>query len=330
MGREILLVCDGRGKVHMHSYAFLHPVPLRQAKMNRAVFRFAPSPNGLLHLGHAFSALLNSDLAEGVGGSLLLRIEDIDPGRCTPVLERAIVDDLIWLGVHWNGEVRRQSEHLEDYTRSLSRLRAAGLVYPCFCSRGDVRTAVAGKGPDWPRDPDGAPVYPGTCRGLAADRVEDRLASGQPHVWRLDMAAAIARLTGRLHWNEMAEDGSLARIAAEPQAWGDAVLARRDVSTSYHLSVVHDDAAQGVTHVVRGRDLYFATALHRLLQELLDLPAPDYRHHRLILGDDGRKLAKSAGATSLRSLRAQGCTPADVRERVGLSRPPGSRATPPR
>ncbi|MDX6807576.1 tRNA glutamyl-Q(34) synthetase GluQRS [Terrihabitans rhizophilus] len=297
--------------------------------MNLPVFRFAPSPNGLLHLGHAYSALLNRDMTEAAGGRLLLRIEDIDPGRCTPDLEQAILEDLHWLGVRWEGAVRRQSQHLPDYARLLARLQAGQLVYPCFCSRGDVRAAVAAGGPDWPRDPDGAPVYPGTCRNLPPARVSEQLASGQPHVWRLDMKVAVAGLGGTLRWSDAGEDGAIRDISADPAAWGDPVLARRDVPTSYHLSVVHDDALQGITHVVRGRDLYFATSLHRLLQELLGLPAPVYRHHRLILGEDGRKLAKSAGSASLRDLRETGHSPEDIRMLVGLSPPRGSTAMPP-
>jgi glutamyl-Q tRNA(Asp) synthetase len=287
--------------------------------VTRPVFRFAPSPNGLLHLGHALSALLNREGAAACDGRLLLRIEDIDPTRTTSGFEQAIFDDLAWLGLDWERPVRRQSEHLAEYAARLDRLRERGLAYPCFCSRGEVRAAVAGRGAAWPRDPDGAPLYPGTCRNLAlAERVR-RLAQGEPHVWRLDIGRACSEVGGELHWRESNGAGDVQAVPAAPQAWGDVVLARRDVATSYHLSVVHDDAAQGITHVVRGRDLYFATAVHRLLQELFGLPAPLYRHHRLITGADGAKLSKSAAARSLRALRESGWSAADVRRAVGLS-----------
>jgi len=283
------------------------------------VFRFAPSPNGYLHLGHALSALINADMARAAGGRLLLRIEDIDETRCRPEYEAAIYDDLAWLGLAWEQPVRRQSEHYPDYRAALSKLEAMGLVYPSFESRAEIAALVAARVP-WPRDPDGAPLYPGDAKQMPAAERERRMASGAPHALRLEMAAAIAR-AGALTWSETGQgpSGETGSIAADPAAWGDVILARKDAPTSYHLAVVVDDAAQGVTDVVRGRDLFHATSVHRLLQSLLGLAEPRYHHHRLILDADGRKLSKSTRATGLRELRAQGLTPADIRRLVGLS-----------
>lgn len=278
--------------------------------MTAPVFRFAPSPNGLLHPGHARSALLNADLARATGGRFLLRIEDIDRARCTAELEQAIYADLCWLGLEWERPVRRQSDHFPLYQQALDRLKTLGLVYPCRCTRGGIRAAIAeteaASGTAWPRDPDGAPLYPGTCRNHPFTP-DDAVA------WRLDMTRALARLDAPLTWTEWRPDGTSSPVPADPARWGDVVLARRDTPTSYHLSVVIDDAAQGVTHVVRGMDLFEATAIHRLLQQLLDLPAPLYHHHTLVQDGEGRKLSKSNGATSLRALRARGLTPDDVR-----------------
>jgi len=283
------------------------------------VFRFAPSPNGYLHLGHAFSALLNDDLARRAGGSLLLRIEDIDPTRCRREYEEAIDEDLAWLGIAWETPVRRQSEHLADYHAALDKLNAQGLVYPSFESRAEIAKLVAQRQTSgaWPRDPDGAPLYPGAAKHLSAAERERRIDTGAPYALRLDMAAAIAR-TGALSWTESGEgpDGESGTIAARPQAWGDVILARKETPTSYHLSVVVDDALQGVTDVVRGEDLFHATSVHRLLQQLLGLPEPGYRHHRLIRDEGGHKLSKSTHATGLRELRAAGAVPADIRRLV--------------
>ncbi|MCZ7659936.1 MAG: tRNA glutamyl-Q(34) synthetase GluQRS [Xanthobacteraceae bacterium] len=281
------------------------------------VFRFAPSPNGHLHLGHALSALLNHEMARASGGRLILRIEDIDATRCRPEYEAAILEDLAWLGLAWEEPVRRQSEHLDDYRAALARLERQGLVYPGFESRAEIARLVAAReaaGP-WPRDPDGAPLYPGAARELAPEVRARRLAAGEPYALRLDMAAALARV-GPLAWEETGLQAG--RVAAAPEAWGDVVLARKETPTSYHLAVVVDDALQGVSHVVRGEDLFWSTSVHRLLQALLGLPAPVYHHHRLIRDADGRKLAKSTRATALRELRAQGLTPEDVRRMVGL------------
>src|SRR5947209_8650216 len=213
----------------------------------RPVFRFAPSPNGYLHLGHAYSALLNAKMARETGGRLLLRIEDIDVARCRPEYERAIYEDLAWIGLQWEEPVRRQSEHLAEYAQALEHLRERGLTYPCFCTRGDIARAIAGRR-DWPSDPDGSPLYPGTCRGLDTAEREARLASGERAAWRLQTDKAIGA-AGPLTWCEYATGSAAREIPAEPQDWGDAILARRDIATSYHISVVIDDAKQGVTHV---------------------------------------------------------------------------------
>ncbi|HEX3114303.1 MAG TPA: tRNA glutamyl-Q(34) synthetase GluQRS [Bradyrhizobium sp.] len=285
------------------------------------VFRFAPSPNGYLHLGHAYSALLNFDLARQAGGRLLLRIEDIDTARCRPEFESAIYQDLAWLGTGWEEPVRRQSEHFSEYRDAVERLAAQGLIYPSFESRAEIAKLVAQREANapWPRDPDGAPLYPGAAKSLSPDARARLLESGAPYALRLDMAAACAR-AGDLTWIERGEgpDGERGVVAARPEAWGDVILARKETPTSYHLSVVVDDASQGVTEVVRGRDLFWSTSVHRLLQQLLGLPAPAYLHHRLVRDRAGRKLSKSTEATGLRELRAAGATPADIRRLAGL------------
>jgi glutamyl-Q tRNA(Asp) synthetase len=285
------------------------------------VFRFAPSPNGYLHLGHAYSALLNFDSTREAGGRFLLRIEDIDAARCRPEFETAIYRDLAWLGLTWETPVRRQSRHLADYRKALETLSAQGLVYPGFESRSEIAKLVAQREANapWPRDPDGAPLYPGAAKLLSSDQRVRLLESGAPYALRLDMAAACAR-AGDLTWIEHGEGpgGETGAVAARPEAWGDVILARKEAPTSYHLSVAADDALQGVTEVVRGEDLFWSTSVHRLLQRLLGLPQPSYRHHRLILDREGRKLSKSTAATGLRELRAGGATPADIRRLVGL------------
>jgi len=289
--------------------------------MPSPVFRFAPSPNGYLHLGHALSALLNFDLARKCGGAFLLRIEDIDATRCRPEYEAAIVEDLAWLGIEWETPVRRQSEHLDVYRGAVEKLGAQGLVYPGFESRAEIAALVAQREATgrWPRDPDGAPLYPGTAKSLAPDERARLIASGAPYALRLDMEAARAR-AGDLFWIEQGEgpDGETGTMTAQPQVWGDVILARKETPTSYHLSVVLDDALQGVTDVVRGHDLFRSTSVHRLLQQLLDLPQPAYRHHHLVLDAAGGKLSKSTRATGLRELRAAGATPADIRRLAGL------------
>lgn len=272
-------------------------------------FRFAPSPTGFLHLGHALSAFAVWRAAEAAGGRVLLRIEDIDPIRSKPEFSAAIEEDLGWLGLRWDGAVRRQSEHFDDYARALDALRARGLVYPCRLSRADIAAAA---GATAPRDPDGALRLP-ISGAVASD-------SGGPEAIRLHMARALEALGGGLlHWDELGAGpaGETGRVAARPADWGDVVLARKETPTSYHLAVTVDDALQGVSHVVRGQDLFYATAVHRLLQELLGLPAPVCRHHRLLTDVGGEKLAKTRNSPSLRSLRAEGWTPDDVWAAVG-------------
>jgi glutamyl-Q tRNA(Asp) synthetase len=290
--------------------------------MSASVFRFAPSPNGYLHLGHALSALINFDMARAAGGRYLLRMEDIDAARCRPHYAEAICEDLTWLGMRWEEPVRRQSEHFEDYRAALARLGSLRLVYPSFETRGEVARLVAERDAqaNWPRDPDGAPLYPGNARALPVAQRNARMQSGEPYALRLDMAAATAR-AGPLTFTEtgagpQAQTGT---VSAVPQSWGDVVLARKELPTSYHLSVVIDDAHQGVTHIVRGQDLFRATGVHRLLQALLGLSSPTYHHHRLVLDDQGQKLSKSTRATSLRALREGGATAADIRRMVGLA-----------
>ena len=289
--------------------------------MPQPVFRFAPSPNGYLHLGHALSALLNFDMARAAGGRFLLRIEDIDGRRCRPEFEAAIYEDLAWLGLTWEASVRRQSEHVASHAAAIRTLEAQGLLYPSFESRAEIDRLVAAREAKaaWPRDPDGAPLYPGAAKNLSADERARRLAAGVPFALRLDMEKAMAR-AGALTWGEsgVGPEQETGAIAAMPRAWGDVILARKETPTSYHLSVVVDDALQGITHVVRGQDLFWSTSVHRLLQSLLGLPAPAYHHHRLILDDEGRKLSKSTHATGLRELRAAGATPVDIRRLLQL------------
>jgi glutamyl-Q tRNA(Asp) synthetase len=279
------------------------------------VFRFAPSPNGRLHLGHARSALLNQDFARRAGGRLLLRIEDIDQERCRPAFVTGILEDLAWLGLAWEKPVRRQSEHFSDYREAAARLRGQGLLYPCFCSRRAVAHNAALKRKAWV-DPDGAPLYAGTCRSLPPNESERRIASGEPYVWRLAMDRALGLAPRELGYRRFDADFREETVAGAPERWGDAVLVRKDTPTSYHLSVVVDDALQGVTHVVRGTDLEAATDLHVLLQQLLALPTPRYHHHALIRDPGGDKLAKSRGSETLASLRARGWTPGMVRSAV--------------
>ena len=250
--------------------------------MNRPVFRFAPSPNGELHLGHAYSALLNAQLARAAGGRFLVRIEDIDQARCIPALAAHALADLAWLGLTWEEPVRFQSAHLRAYHAALDRLRAMGLLYPCNCSRSTITAKANGA-----CDPEGQPLYPGTCKHHPP--------SAGPLAWRIDMAKA-----------------------GGPMDWGDVVLGRRDIGVSYHIAVVVDDALQGVTHVVRGKDLENATPIHHMLQRLLGLATPCYRHHDLITDAKGRKLAKSEGARPLRILREQGVTAKALRAELGF------------
>ncbi len=286
------------------------------------VFRFAPSPNGYLHLGHAFSALFTQEMARRHDGQMLLRIEDIDAGRSRPEFEAAIYEDLAWLGIAWEQPVRRQSDHFDDYVVRLAQLDGAGLVYPCFATRREIADAVAAKGALASRDPDGAPLYPGLCRDLPEDERQRRIAADEPYTLRLDMAAAIGAAKARGPWpiriRNIDADGGDFLTEAQPERWGDVVLARKDVPTSYHIAVVTDDAIQGITHVTRGLDLLAATDIHRLLQRLLGLPEPVYCHHRLIVDADGRKLSKSLRDKSVRSLRSEGAQPQDIKRMVGF------------
>ena len=290
--------------------------------MPPSVFRFAPSPNGYLHLGHAYSALLNFELARESGGRLLLRIEDIDATRCRPEFEAAIYEDLAWLGLSWETPVRRQSEHFARYRAAVEKLAGMGLIYPAFESRAEIARLVAERetGAPWPRDPDGAPLYPGMAKSLKPEERDRLIAQGAPYALRLDMAAA-CRLAQDLTWTELGGGPGDERgtVMAQPEAWGDVILARKETPTSYHLSVVVDDALQGVTEVVRGCDLFWSTSVHLLLQRLLGMPQPVYRHHRLVTDASGQKLSKSTDATALRELRRQGATPSDIRRLVGLS-----------
>lgn len=285
--------------------------------------RFAPSPNGLLHLGHARSALINWRFARDCGGRFLLRIEDIDLTRARPEFEQAILADLAWLGIDWPEPVRRQSDHFEDYRRALAELDKLGLLYPAFMSRAEaashVREAEAA-GRDWPHDPDGAPHYPDRDRHLGMSERRRRIDDGAPHSWRLDMRTALSGVTAIPVWQETGTGpaGERDEVTADPEAWGDVMLARRDAPTSYHLAVTVDDALQEITTVIRGQDLFAATSVHRLLQTLLDLPAPVYHHHDLVRDPTGRKLSKSDDDASLASLRHEGLSPADITRMAGL------------
>lgn len=288
------------------------------------VFRFAPSPNGHLHLGHAFSALFGQEMARRAGGRFLLRIEDTDAERSRPEFEAAIYEDLDWLGIRWETPVRRQSDHLPDYAAALRRLQELGVIYPCFASRKEIAAAAEAKAGDEtpPRDPDGAYLYPGLHRGIEPEVAACRIALGEAHALRLDspkaMAVAGAKLDGPLRFRSFDADCSETVQEAAPGRWGDVVLFR-GARPAYHLAVVVDDALQGVTHVTRGMDLLAATDIHRLLQTLLDVPEPIYCHHRLILDPVGRKLSKSFRDTSLRSLQADGATPQKIKDMVGFS-----------
>ena len=284
------------------------------------VLRFAPSPNGPLHLGHALSALTGFDMARRHGGRFLVRIEDIDVARCREAYVAGIFEDLAWLGVTWEEPVLRQSQHFATYVQAAQWLEAQGLLYPCFASRSEIEAAAA---PGGAVDPEGAPLYPGLHKSLPRAEIEARMQNGERFALRLDMQRALSLANerlggGSLTFTEFDESGRPQNMKANPQVWGDAVILRKDVPASYHLAVVVDDARQGVTHVTRGRDLFPATGLHRLLQVLLGLPEPVYQHHRLLADAEGRKLAKSAGDTGLAFLRAAGTSAADVRRMVGL------------
>ena len=282
------------------------------------ITRFAPSPTGHLHLGHAYAALFAADAA-GADGTFLLRLEDIDRTRCRAEFERSIEDDLRWLGLHWPLQVRRQSEHFIGYGAALEKLKASGLLYPCFCTRAAIAAEIQASA-GAPQGPDG-PIYPGTCRGLSEGERGERLARGDAHAWRLDVARACEHVGDDLSFEEtgLGPNGETGRIWTTPEIFGDVVLARKETPASYHLAVVVDDALQGVSLVTRGNDLFASTHLHRLLQGLLDLRAPRYRHHRLITDVSGRRLAKRDEDQTLRALRANGATPDDIRNSLGLT-----------
>lgn len=271
------------------------------------VTRFAPSPTGLLHLGHVASALAGWRRARAAGGRFLLRIEDIDPTRCRPEFATAIEQDLRWLGLDWDGPVRVQSAHFPEYRAILDKLRGRGLLYPCFCTRAEIAASTTA-----PHGPEG-PAYPGTCRALAANDRAARIAAGAPHAWRLDMVGAMDA-AGPLTWREE----GVGRLRCDPLPFGDVVLARKDAPASYHLCVTHDDAVQGVTLVTRGKDLRAATSVHRLLQALMGWPEPAYAHHCLLTDATGRRLAKRDAALSVRAMREDGLAPAEVLRRASL------------
>jgi len=284
--------------------------------MTADVTRFAPSPTGLLHLGHAFAALFADEAARATGGRFLLRIEDIDSARARPEFERAIGEDLAWLGLKWERPVRRQSEHFPDYRVALDALKQRDLLYPCFCTRKEIAAEIAASAAA-PQGPDG-PLYPGTCRHLDPAERALRFAAGDDHAWRLDVARAAAA-GAMLTFDESGDVPERGLVVARPAIFGDVVLARKDTPASYHLAVVVDDASQGATLVTRGLDLLPATHLHRLLQALLSLPVPRYRHHRLITDAAGRRLAKRDQATALRTLRESGVRPEEIRTQLGFT-----------
>jgi glutamyl-Q tRNA(Asp) synthetase len=276
------------------------------------VTRFAPSPTGLLHLGHAYSALFAMGQAEQTGGRFLLRIEDIDPERCRTEFEEAIYEDLSWLGLNWEAPVRRQSEHMDEYAKALSTLHEIEILYPCFCTRKDIQSAIhtrhhADLGPD-------GPLYPGTCRGLSQNERKTRESAGDAFALRLDMDKALTGLSSSLQWNDLAHG----KITATPEIFGDVVLARKNTPTSYHLAVTLDDHLQGITLVTRGEDLLSSTHVHRLLQELLGLRTPDYHHHPLLTDSEGRRYAKRDKSLSLKALKDEGKSPEQVRQMAGL------------
>jgi glutamyl-Q tRNA(Asp) synthetase len=285
------------------------------------VTRFAPSPTGFLHIGHAYSALTAWQSARDSGGKFLLRIEDIDLTRCRTEFEQAIFEDLSWLGMSWDTPVRRQSQHFDDYSAAINRLELKGVVYPCFCTRKEIAAEIARAATAPHADELVAGRYPGTCRSLsAADRAE-RITEGNPSALRLDCEKALASIGGQqLGFEELGSgpEGQTGYQRAHPEWIGDIVLARKELPASYHLAVVADDASQGVSLVTRGQDLFTATHIQRLMQALLGLPTPRYLHHRLILNREGKKFSKRDGAVTIRSLRNSGASPEDIRRMIGM------------
>lgn len=285
----------------------------------RRVFRFAPSPTGYLHRGHALSALLNQRAAEATGGRFLVRMENVDTTRAREDFEAAIFEDLAWIGLRWEEPVLFQRDRFDSYARALAELDKLGLLYPAFMSRSEIAAAVEKAGPAWPRDPDGAPHYPGSEREWSQSRRQAEIANGQPYALRLDMTRALSGVPA-LSWKSVDPFGvePVTTHAAGAARWGDVILARKEVHGSYHIAVVVDDAFQGVTDIVRGKDLEAATSVHRLLQTLLGLPEPRYFHHRLILDEDGKKLSKSRGSETIHARREAGETPAELIASLGF------------
>ena len=288
--------------------------------MQKTIFRFAPSPNGYLHLGHAYSALLNQDMVAKLGGKFLLRIEDIDTARCKSEFEQAIIDDLAWLGLSWEHPIRRQSEHFLDYEQAFIKLKDLGLVYPAVLSRAEIMRFIEQQTEKdfWPLDPDGIPHYPDESLVLSKTERMKRLSDQNSIIWRLDMNKALASVGQTITWQELGigPNGESGMIEANPADWGDVILVRKDTPTSYHLSVVVDDSIQKVSHIVRGQDLFWSTSLQRLLQQLLNLPTPQYFHHPLILDKEGKKLSKSEQHTGIRSKRANGTTVNEIKNQL--------------
>ena len=296
--------------------------------MSRPIFRFAPSPNGYLHPGHAYAALFNQKICRAHNGIMLLRMENTDIGRSKETYEKAILEDLAWIGFEWQGEVRRQSEHFDCYQNKLDDLRRAGFAYPSFLSRREIRGVVEKREKDndgdWPRDPDGALHYPGIGREFDEATRKKLQAENPNFAMRLDINAATRKISSDLNWREMQCDDSgaelnLEQIKCAPERWGDVILGRKDIPASYHLACVIDDGLQNVTHVVRGKDIYHATSIHRVLQELLRIEPPIYCHHDLLLDGDGEKLSKRHGDKSLRELRDEGLLPSNIHRMIGLT-----------
>ena len=285
------------------------------------VTRFAPSPTGFLHLGHAYAALMAWQTAQKTDGKFVLRIEDIDLGRCRPEFEEAIAEDLTWLGLHWDEPVRRQSQHFDDYAVAIAKLETLGLVYPCFCTRKEIEAEIARSAAAPQLTDFSSSLCPGICKGLGPDERARRVTAGVPYALRLDCTKALACIAQQsltFKENGSGPNGETGHQIAHPELIGDIVLARKNFPASYHIAVVTDDALQGVTLVTRGEDLFPATHIQRLLQVLLGLPAPEYAHHRLILDPQGRKFSKRDGAVTLRHLRQSGTTPESIRTIVGV------------
>jgi len=290
--------------------------------MSAFLTRFAPSPTGYLHLGHAYAAMTVFDAARDAGGTCLLRVEDIDVTRCKPEFEAAVYEDLGWLGCDWPEPVRRQSEHFSEYHSALEKLHARGLVYRCFKTRKEIAEDIA-RAPHHPGEGPEGVIYPGPSNPMSADEEAERLNKGEAFAWRLSISACrdyLGEAFDRLSFVETGEgpDRETGEVRARPETLGDVILGRKDVGTSYHIACTHDDALQGVTHVIRGVDLYFATHLHRLLQALMGWPVPVYRHHKLMLDETGKRFAKRDQSLTLRALRKAGETPDSLRKRVGL------------